>query len=396
MANSFSAAQFRKKALLCQGLLRRGSFGRGAGGVLKCIRQLGYVQIDTISVVERAHNHVLWSRVPGYQPAYIDDLLRNRQIFEYWFHAAAFLPMDDFRYAIPRMQAIKSGEKHWFANKDRKLMRRVCQRISAEGPLMARDFNDKTRSASGWWDWKPAKQALEQLFMEGDLMIAERRGFQKVYDLTERVLPDTVNTCAPDDHEQAGYFIDTAIRSHGFATLKTFTYLRKGKKIRESVREQIQQRVTDHDLIETRLPCGTTVFADPALATRKRVPNTVLILSPFDNCVIQRERCRKIFDFDFQIECYLPAHKRQYGYFSLPILYRDEFAGRIDCKADRAGKVLIVKALHVEGYNKPGFYRCLADNLNEYALFNGCKQISIVCKSASAAKLADQIEVAVQ
>ena len=135
MANSFSVDQFRKKALLCQGLLRYGSFGRGSAGVRSCIQQLGYVQIDTISVVERAHHHVLWSRVPGYRQSLLDKLVSDKKVFEYWFHAAAYLPIEDYRFALPRMHGIKSGEKHWFAGKDKRLMRRILKRLESEGPL---------------------------------------------------------------------------------------------------------------------------------------------------------------------------------------------------------------------------------------------------------------------
>lgn len=391
MANSFSAAQFRKKALLCQGLIKNGSFGCGKRGVLNCIRHLGYVQIDTISVVERAHHHVLWSRVPGYRARLLNELVRGNDIFEYWFHAAAYLPIEDFRFALPRMNAIKSGEKHWFRHKDKKLMRRICQRIRAEGPLMARDFDDRRKTGSGWWDWKPAKQALEQLFMEGDLMVVERRGFQKVYDLTERALPSNINTIVPDIHELARHFIDTTIRAHGFASLKSFTYLRKGKAVRESVKEQLHQLVQDKLLMITQLPCGTSVYADADLSSRKRVVQKVSILSPFDNAVIQRERCEKIFDFEYQIECYVPADKRKFGYFSLPLLYRDQFVGQMDCKADRQHRILRLRSLHVDGMFDDDFYPELSIALRNYAAFNQCEKIAIECRNASAKALAVHI-----
>lgn len=389
MANSFSTQQFRKKALLSQGLLRRGSFGRGTGAVLKCVRQLGYVQIDTISVVERAHHHVLWSRIPGYQPHMLDTLVKQQKIFEYWSHAAAYLPIEDFRFALPRMNAIKRGEKHWFANKDRKLMRRICQRINHEGPLMARDFEDARHTHTGWWDWKPTKQALEQLFMEGELMVVGRQGFQKIYDLTERALPSSLDITEPDLHEQAAYLIDGTIKAHGFATLKSFTYLRKGKAIRESVKDLLQQRVADGQLIETRLPCDTVVFADPELSSKKQLSDAVAILSPFDNCVIQRERCKKIFDFDFQIECYVPAAKRQYGYFCLPLLVGDRFVGRMDCKAERKDSLLRVKSLAISAQLSADFFHRLAEALADYAAFNHCLHLSIECDTASAKRLAD-------
>jgi uncharacterized protein YcaQ len=381
MANSFSAAQYRKKALLCQGLLRAESFGRGKRAVQKCIEQLGYVQIDTISVVERAHHHVIWSRVPTYQPRMLNELVRDSKVFEYWFHAAAYLPMSQYRYVLPRMHAIKSGEKHWFTNTDRRLMKKILQRIRHEGPLLARDFTDKSNGQNGWWEWKPAKQALEQLFMEGDLMVVERRGFQKVYDLTERALPASVNTKVPDTSEQARYFIDTAIRSYGFATLKSFTYLRKGNTIRESVKEQLYGMLNDNALVEAELPCGTPVYCDPLLITRKRPQHRVVILSPFDNCVIQRERCRRTFEFDYQIECYVPAPKRKFGYFCLPLLYSDRLVGRIDCKADRKTGVLHVKSVHIEVIVDDAFYSQLAIALQHFMAFNNATELSLECAS---------------
>jgi len=135
-------AKLRKLALTQQGLLKSNTFGRGVVGVENAIGHIGYVQIDTISVVERAHHHIIWSRVDNYKPEYLTKLLNQKKLFEYWFHAAAILPIDDFRFALPRMEAIKAGEKHWFKNVNKKLMRDIRKRIETEGPLLARDFED--------------------------------------------------------------------------------------------------------------------------------------------------------------------------------------------------------------------------------------------------------------
>lgn len=390
MATSFSASQFRKKALLSQGLFQTNPFGRGCPGVQKCIDHIGYVQIDTISVIERAHHHVLWTRVSDYQPAMLDRLVADKTVFEYWFHAAAYLPMKDFRFALPRMEAIKGGQKHWFENTDKKLMKHICARIKAEGPLMARDFVDATKKESGWWEWKPAKQALEQLFIQGDLMVVARRGFQKQYDLMERVLPADVDSRIPDLQEQAEHLVDVNIRSHGFAAIKSYTYLRRGANLRVAVKERLEQSVSDSVLLKTELPCNTTVYCDPKMATGKRPANRVLLLSPFDNCVIQRERCRRIFDFDFQIECYLPQAKRTYGYFCLPILYRDKFVGRIDCKAVRKEGLLDILALYLTDEpdlaHEENFLQQLAKSLSGFMRFNACSRIRLKKVAPAAAK----------
>jgi len=206
-------AKLRKLALAQQGLLKHNSFGKGLVGVENAIKHIGYVQIDTISVVERAHHHTIWSRVDNYKPQHLPQLLERKKIFEYWFHAAAILPIDDFRFALPRMESFKAGEKHWFKNIDKKLMRNVLKRIEIEGPLLARDFEDTKNTNTGWWDWKPAKQALEQLFMQGELMVASREGFQKRYDLTERVLPNSIDTRIPSIENEAQHLVDTTIRA---------------------------------------------------------------------------------------------------------------------------------------------------------------------------------------
>lgn len=344
-----TAARYRKIALSSQGLTHTRPFGTGMSAISEAIEHLGYVQIDTISVVQRAHHHVLWSRVPDYRLESLDTLIQRKEIFEYWFHAAAYLPMQHYRFALPRMEAIKSGKKHWFTDTDRKLMKKIYRRIEAEGPLMARDFQDGVKRKGGWWEWKPAKQALEQLFMEGDLMVVGRQGFQKRYDIAQRVLPSDVDSSLPSLTEQAQHLIDLTLRAHGFAESRSFTYLRRDSTLRSEVKRCLQHGVEEGQLIADTLPAGEEIYLRPSTLEKSyRADRKVRLLSPFDNCVIQRGRCRSVFNFGFQIECYVPAAKRQHGYFCLPILYRDKFVGRADCKADRKAKVLRVMLLDLE------------------------------------------------
>lgn len=361
-----------------QGLLRNDHFGRGKAAVLRAVEQLGYVQIDTISVVARAHHHVLWSRIANYRPDYLQRLVRERRLFEYWFHAAAWLPMRDYRYALPRMHKL-NGERDWFPDTNRKLQREILQRVAVEGPLRARDFEDPAHRSDGWWEWKPAKQALEQLFMQGELMVSGRDGFQKIYDLPERVLPDWVDTRMPERREYARHLVDTSLRAHGFASLKSIAYLRKGRELREAIRDEIETRIAERLLVAVDPGAGAEIYIDPELL-ESRAPRTsakLRILSPFDNSLIQRERGRDLFGFDYQIECYLPAGKRRFGYFCLPLLYRDGFAGRIDCKAHRDAGVFEVKSLHVESEVDDGFAGALAEALQNFAAFNDCERIEL-------------------
>ena len=368
-------AKLRRIALNQQGLLKIGFFGRGKRATLRAIEQLGYVQIDTISVVERAHHHVLWSRVANYRPKFLDQLVRERQVFEYWFHAAAWLPMRDYRFALPRM-ATMNGERNWFEVSNRKLTDSILRRIEAEGPLRTRDFADPRQVNNGWWDWKPAKQALEHLFMRGELMVSGREGFQKVYDLPERVLPDWVDSSMPSLQDYASHLIDTTLHAHGFASLASMTYLRRGKQLRAAVKQQLQQRLETNLLTTVNLGNNNTIYIDPELL-ESRAPRSsaqVRILSPFDNAVIQRQRGREIFAFDYQIECYVPAPLRRFGYFCLPIMYRDRLVGRIDCKAHRAGGSLEIRSLHLEQKVDADFIELLCQALRSFAAFNNCDQ----------------------
>jgi hypothetical protein len=370
-------AKLRRIALNQQGLLKADSFGRGKAATLRAIEHLGYVQIDTISVVERAHHHVLWSRVSNYQPKFLDQLVRQRKLFEYWFHAASWLPMRDFRFALPRMTKM-NGERDWFQSCDRKLINHILNRVREEGPLRARDFEDTRKGKKEWWDWKPAKQALEQLFMQGELMVSGRQGFQKVYDLRERVLPDWVDTRQPTISEYASHLVDTTVRAHGFASLKSICYLRKGQALRDAVREQLQLRIDTGLMATITLNNNSLAYANAELLeTRAPRSNAIVrILSPFDNAVIQRERGRDLFDFDYQIECYLPQPKRQFGYYCLPVLYRDRFIGRVDCKAHRSEHRLEIKALHIEHKVDNEFIDAFVLSLQSFALFNGCNEVT--------------------
>ncbi len=368
--------KLRRIALDQQGLLKIDCFGRGKAATLRAVEHLGYVQIDTISVVERAHHHVLWSRVSNYQPKFLDQLVKQRAIFEYWYHAASWLPMRDYRFALPRMASI-NGDRSWFDSSDSKLINHILERIRVEGPLRARDFEDTRTGKKQWWDWKPAKQALEQLFMQGELMVSGREGFQKIYDLAERVLPDWVDTRHPSMEEYAGYLIDTTLAAHGFATQKTITYLRKGQALREAISEQLVARVKAGNLTTIKLGDNSTAYANPELL-ESRAPHTsatVKILSPFDNLVIQRERGREIFGFDYQIECYVPQPQRQFGYFCLPILYRDRLVGRVDCKAHRNQQKLELKSVHIEQKVDDEFPHRLDSALQSFAAFNGCSEV---------------------
>lgn len=374
-------ARLRRLALAAQGLLQIQPYGRGLAGARKAINHIGYVQIDTISVVERAHHHIFHSRVPKFKPAMTNQLLLDRDVFEYWAHAAALLPIADFRFSLPYKHAIKSGQTHWYKTPDTKLMGELLARIRSDGPIRSRDVKTNTTKRAGWWDWKPAKKALEQLYMEGDLMVSDREGFQKTYDLTERVLPPHVNTQMPSMAEFAAHIMDQQLRCHGFASLKGLTYQRRNAELRKAVKALVNERLAQQTLEQVQVPSGEVFILETGALEHPlpRLSNRMLILSPFDNSVIQRHRLNALFQYNYQLECYVPAAKREYGYFCLPLLYRDEFIGRMDCKAHRKVSHLEIKSLHFEQhiFDDNLVIAAFVDAITKFCHFQKCDSVSL-------------------
>ena len=240
--------RLRRWAIAAQGLNQRTPFGRGRSGAAKAINALGYVQIDTISVVHRAHHHVLRSRVPNYKPDMLDQLIKRREVFEYWAHAAAFLPINDYRFSLPYKKQVRDGKVHWFKNPDQKLMKKLMQRIESEGALKSKDV-EQPKKSGGWWEWKPAKRALEHLYFRGDLMVSARDGFQKSYDLPERVLPKSVDTALPTYEEYAQFLINQTLNCHGLVSLKGISYLRRDAELRQAVKQQVDEALSRGELV---------------------------------------------------------------------------------------------------------------------------------------------------
>ncbi|MEM7659834.1 MAG: crosslink repair DNA glycosylase YcaQ family protein [Bacteroidota bacterium] len=374
-------SQARRLTLSCQGLWGKTPFAKRESGVHQVIEQLGYIQIDTISVIQRSHHHVCWTRVPTYEPKHLHQLIAEKRVFEYWSHAAAFLPMRDYRFSLPRKEALRSGKKKHWHERDQQLQRYVLDRIAAEGPLQSRDFDKGDHATSAWWGWKPAKRALEQLFMEGQLMIQERRNFQKVYEVTERVLPAEIDTRFPTDAEMARHLIAVFLQAHGLAQEAAFTHLRKSWK--KVVRKELKEMEEEGLIQEIRIAesdQSVWVWTEhlEQLPIRKKQA-WVHLLSPFDNVVIQRDRLSFLFGFDYLIECYVPRPKRQFGYFSLPILFGEEMVGRTDLKADRKKRILLVQHLWLESPSAKddSFIYQLSKKLWEMARVHDCDSIQV-------------------
>jgi len=371
---TISEKEAREIALSCQGL------NNPFHTTLDAIRQLSYVQIDTISVTERSHNHVLFSRNPCYSQQELKRLMDEKSIFEYWSHAAAYLPIEDFRFSLFNKEKFKNGGKHWFP-RDKKAEEYVLDRLKADGPLQSKDFESQKNTIPEWYEWKPAKIALTNLFMEGSVMIVNRKGFQKIFDLTERVLPQNINTSKPTTQEFYKYLIDASIRANGLVTLDEIPYLRKG--IKPSLKKVLLKLLENGQIKSLKVHNNENIYyaSNNILGILNNLTinnNQIHILNPFDNLLIQRKRVKDLFNFDYIIECYVPEKKRVFGYYTLPVLWGDRFVMRIDAKADRKTGIFMLNGFWYEKGFKPSkeFHNALNRKVMAFALFCGCNWVN--------------------
>ena len=381
-AVSLSLAEARALALQATGLSTRTGNKSGLGAL---VEQLGYVQIDAISVIERAHHHVLWSRVKGYRPDWLNEMLAARQVFEYWGHAASYLPFADYRYYLPLMQGFVARSK-WASQRlevHGHLIPEILARIQSEGPLAARDFEQSKRPAAGWWNWKPAKIALELLYWQGQIMVCRRDGFDKVYDLAERVIPQQLDTSLPSPAELADFCLRRALLAYGVASFKEIRRhlpLSGQAELKAALAAGLESGRVLLVQLEAE-PEAHYALASTLAQPLPKVPASVHLLSPFDHLVIQRGRFAKLFGGDYQFEAYVPAAKRRYGYFSLPLLYGDELLGYLDLKAHRQKQLLEVKqATWIRELNKTE-RQAMLRQLERFARFNGCERLDGFDKS---------------
>ncbi len=370
-------SSLRRLALFNQGLCTPHSFGEGLTGTKNAIEHLGYVQIDTISVVERAHHHILWNRVQNYEKNHLNTLLENKNIFEYWFHAASYVPMRDYRYALRQMNSVRRGESKYFNRGDPSLMQEILAQAKSEGTIRSRDFmlkNEKTDHT--WWKSGVLKNSIEQLYMQGDLMVCKRLGVEKVYALKEDCLATGLDLTEPSLDEYARYLYETVRRSQGVFTWKQLIHLKTGTELKKAMRKVIDEQIDAKMIKQISLASGDSVYVDlEKIDQLSTVEKHVKILSPFDNLVIHRDRLMSLFNFDYRLECYVAPEKRKYGYFCLPILYGAELVAKIDCKAHRAQSILEILSFHLEAVidDQAHFIALLSAELERFAAFNNCQ-----------------------
>lgn len=373
-------AQARKIILHAAGLYKPAPFGKGREAVYKLIDHLGYIQIDANAVVERAHHHAIYSRVPDYKHEWLEELQADGRIFEFFTSDSGYQPMHNYRFSLPVKEGFAANRKA-LPQPEINLMNKVLDRVAREGPLTVKDFdNDRQVASSGWWDWRPSKIALERVYMDGRLMITRDKNFRKLYDLPINLIPDDIDTTLPTPVEFARHVIRRELKALGIASAKEMAWRARHVKnnlVKKELENLVKEGEIGHVTVEG-LKTGP-LYMLPAYKNKKiNLSGDAFILSPFDVLNVFRHRLRDFFDFDYQIECFVPAPKRKYGYFSLPVLVGDTFVARMDSKADRKQKTLTIHNLHFEKVklSKPAIGK-ITDALQAFAQFNQCQNIVI-------------------
>lgn len=343
---SLSTTQARQIWLRAQRLDTREPFGEGPAAVADAVSHLGYVQIDTINVIERCHHHILFSRIPSYRRADLRHAQSvDRSVFEYWTHALSYVPSKDFRFFLPAMREHKREGHKWYASvtpaDTRKVMRLLCA-----GSLTIRDIEDDvlTEKEHLWQSRKPSKRALQLAFYTGVATISARQGMLKTYDLMTRHFGWDKLPKPASPKEITAYLLERALRSQGVVSLDSICHLDAPSK--KPVASLVASRVGRGDLVPVAIEGAGKQehWAMPAALEPHDVsPDLVHILSPFDPLIIQRKRTNLIFGYNHLFEAYVPKAKRKLGYFALPVLVGDEIVAALDLKTDRQARKLLMQ-----------------------------------------------------
>ncbi|WP_158784294.1 winged helix-turn-helix domain-containing protein [Pantoea sp. BAV 3049] len=350
---SLTLNQARQLHLAAQGLLRPARRKARFEDLLTTIRQMSLLQIDTIHVVARSPYLVLFSRLGDYPQVWLEQALSGGNLFEYWAHEACFIPSEDYpllrhRMLNPQYMGWKYNSE-WVENWQQEITE-LLEHIAQNGPVRSADFAAPEGQKPGWWAWKPHKRHLENLFTAGELMVTERRNFQRVYDLRQNVLPDWNDELhALEEGEAIQQMLQNSAASLGLfraAWLPDY-YRLKRAPVKAALASWLETGEVIPVEVETLGECYLHHSLLPLLEALPRATHTTL-LSPFDPVVWDRKRALELFNFDYRLECYTPEEKRQYGYFVLPILHRGALKGRLDAKMLRKEKVLLIRQIWLE------------------------------------------------
>lgn len=371
--------QGRQIWLRAQRLDARAPFGEGPQAVADAVAHLGYVQIDTINVIERCHHHILFSRIPAYRRADLQQAQSaERSVFEYWTHALSYVPTRDFRFFLPAMREHRRDGHKWYASVTPADMRKVMRLVRA-GPLTIRDIEDDvlTDKEHLWQSRKPSKRALQLAFYTGVVTISARQGMLKTYELMTRHFGWDKPPKPASGTEIANYLLDRALRAQGVISLDSICHLDAPSK--PAVRRAIASRVRRGALVPVALDGAGKQehWAEPAAleANGEGAPSDLVhILSPFDPLIIQRKRTHLFFDYEHLFEAYVPKAKRKLGYFALPVLVGDEIVAALDLKTDRQNKKLLMQKWNWVGQarktaGRKELKRMIEDELDRFERF---------------------------
>ena len=321
-------------------------FGTGATAVTNAINHLGYVQIDTINVIERCHHHILFNRIPGYERRHLREAqTENKTIFEYWTHALSYVATADYKYFVGQMKNINTLNGTWFSTVTPAEYRKVKNLIRKDGPISIRDIKDDVliKKTHAWGSTKPSKKALQLGFYRGEFVVGERDGMLKKYELTDKHFGWDSKPTAVKDREYSEYILNRALKAQGVVSLDSISHL--DAKQKPKIEKLIKSQKNTGSLIEVEIQDAEKIrhWARPDFITGKFSTSKLThILSPFDPLIIQRKRLKLFFEYEHLFEAYIPKEKRKFGYFTLPVLMQNKIVALLDLKTDRINKKLLV------------------------------------------------------
>ncbi len=404
---TYPVSALRAVALHAQGLDKATYSTPTRDSVYRIIDQIGCVQIDTLHVVHRSHYLVSWSRLGNFEPGDLAALssATDRRLFEGWQHAASIIPLSEYRYQIPAQRNLQEHPTNWYnrwlnETVQKEFIPQVMERVRREGALKVSDFESDGHQGGTWWNWRPAKVALEFLYAYGELMISDRVNFQRFYDLTERVLPGWVNLSEPTVEERDLFWVERGAKALGVCMPRhagDYTWMKVSRSgpivetlIKDGVLREITGKLvngkTERLIVHRENFALLEQAADRALKAERTT-----FLSPFDNLWWASRRDMQFWGFHQSLEAYLPAHKRIFGYFCMPILHKDKLVGRFDPKLVRKSGTLILKSLILEPGIKPGeeMVKEIAVTLRDFMDFHTAKEL--VIERSEPAKFAERL-----
>jgi uncharacterized protein YcaQ len=344
---ALSKARARRIWLRAQRLACAAPFGDGPAATRAAVEHLGYVQIDTINVIERCHHHILFTRIPGYQRSHLRQAQSvDKTVFEYWTHALSYIPSRDIRFFLGAMRRYRPSRR-WFGAVTQAEVLKVVARIRRGGPLTIHDIDDEVllEKVHPWASRKPSKRALQVAFYTGLLTISERAGMLRTYELMDRHFGWDARPRPASEQQIVDYLLERGLRAQGLVSLDSLCYLDAKRKT--AVRRLIDRRVRRRELVPVALETARSlehwVRPEDLEGNADALQERVHILSPFDPLVIQRKRLELFFDYEHRFEAYLPKEKRMFGYLALPVLIGEEVVAAIDLKADRAARRLEIR-----------------------------------------------------